>query len=257
MLYFYGIIPARYSSSRFPGKPLADIGDKPMIQHVYENALKCRFLKKLIVATDDQRIIDKVEDFGGLALMTSKKHVSGTDRVYEAAQKIVLENDQKNTIIVNIQGDEPFIEAKVIDQLAMVFNNPNVQIATLIKKFDNDEDLLSDTCIKVVTSTSNEALYFSRSVIPYIRSSNKTENLHTQFPFKQHIGIYAYRMDVLAHICKLGPSAMEEAESLEQLRWLENGYKVHVGESSYEGHSIDVPDDIKKLKKAFPEQFKK
>lgn len=253
---FYGIIPARYDSTRFPGKPLAAIGAKFMIQWVFENSAKASFLKDVYVATDDVRIEKAVQNFQGKVLMTSKEHPSGTDRVFEAASQIIPAGANKNsTIIVNIQGDEPFIDPDIIDQLCRLFDNEEVQIATLVRDFDNDKDIASATTIKVALTKKNEALYFSRSQIPHLRSFDNQKEIHNQFPFKQHIGIYAYRFSVLEEITKLEPSDLEKAESLEQLRWIENGYTIHVANTNYKGHSVDVPEDINDLMKIFPEYF--
>ena len=254
---FFGIIPARYDSTRFPGKPLATIGQKPMIEWVFANTAKAVALSKVCVATDDERIEKAVEQFGGLVVMTGKDHPSGTDRVFEAAGKIMPnDTDLSSCVIVNIQGDEPFIDPEIIDQLCKLFDNDDVGIATLVRNFDNDRDIASDTTIKVALNKNNEALYFSRSQIPYLRIKNENE-IYKQFPFKQHIGIYAYRYPVLKAITALKPSTLEKAESLEQLRWMENGYKIHVAQTNYTGHSVDVPGDIDNLKRIFPEYFKK
>jgi len=255
MNIFYGIIPARYDSTRFPGKPLAAIGQKPMIQRVFENCAKAKALSKVFVATDDARIQQTVEKFNGLVVMTGKNHPSGTDRVFEAAGKIIpKDTDLSSCIIINIQGDEPFIDPDIIDQLCRLFEKEEVQIATLVRDFDNDSDIESNTTIKVALNNKNEALYFSRSQIPYLRNKNES-NVYKQFPFKQHIGIYAYRYPVLKEITALRPSSLEKAESLEQLRWMENGYKIHVAHTNYKGHSVDVPEDIINLTKIFPEYF--
>ncbi len=252
---FYGIIPARYDSTRFPGKPLAAIGKKPMIQWVYENSAKASMLNTVCVATDDNRIENTVQEFGGRVLMTSIAHPSGTDRVFEAAEKIIpTGTDLASCVIINIQGDEPFINPDIIDQLCRMFERKEVQIATLVRDFDNDRDISSATTIKVALNKNNEALYFSRSQIPFIRS-NELRDKHTLFPFKQHIGIYAYRYSVLEKITTLEPSSLEKAESLEQLRWLENGYKIHVTHTKYTGHSVDLPEDIDDLKILFPQHF--
>lgn len=251
---FIGIIPARYASTRFPGKPLALIGHKPMIQWVYENALKADVLSKLVIATDDERIANKVKGFGGEALMTADSHHSGTDRCFEAATQMGI-HPASTDVIINIQGDEPFIDPIIISQLASAFSDPDVQIATLVKPFDHDDDLFSDTCMKVVCDKNRNALYFSRSIVPFIRSRRNDQALCKQFPFLQHIGIYAYRMNVLSQLTQLEPSLLEKTESLEQLRWLENGYHIRVVTSEYKGHSVDIPNDIEKLKKLFPEKF--
>lgn len=254
---FYGIIPARYASTRFEGKPLADIGGKPMIERVFENASQSEGLSKLVVATDDARIFAAVEGFGGNVVLTKESHPSGTDRVFEAASKIISEEDRQNAVVINIQGDEPFIDPKIIDVLCQAFDDDDTQIATLVRLFDNDRDLKSNTCMKVTTDVNSNALYFSRSVIPYIRSVDNNIPLCKQFKFQQHIGIYAYRYNVLAEITQMRPSLLEKTESLEQLRWLENGFKIKVKEVEYEGHSVDVPEDIERLKVRYPKYFNK
>ncbi|PKP04716.1 MAG: 3-deoxy-manno-octulosonate cytidylyltransferase [Bacteroidetes bacterium HGW-Bacteroidetes-6] len=251
-----GIIPARYASTRFHGKPLALIAGKAMIQWVYENASGAKSLSQLFVATDDSRIAEKVAFFGGRSVMTSEDHMSGTDRCFEAANIAGARPDDSDTIIINIQGDEPFIEPEIIDKIATAFSDPSVNIATLVRPFDNDEDLFSETCMKVVINKTGNALYFSRSIVPFVRNRRTDKPMFEQFPFKQHIGIYAYRMSTLAQLTRLGPSLLEKTESLEQLRWLENGYSIRVLETTYKGHSVDVPSDIDKLKNSFPDVFR-
>jgi len=243
MMKFIGIIPARYASTRFPGKPLADMNGKPMIQRVYEQVKDV--LDSVCVATDDIRIENAVKAFGGQVVMTSDQHRSGTDRCYEAYQKIGEGYD----VIVNIQGDEPFIHPEQIQTIKTCFADANTQIATLVKPFRSDDDfestLFNPNSPKVVLNNNNEAMYFSRSIIPYIRSKKYTEWLpsHT---FYKHIGLYAYRAQVLKEITQLPQSALELAESLEQLRWLENGYKIKVGITEQETIGIDTPEDMEK-----------
>lgn len=242
---FIGIIPARYSSSRFPGKPLADMAGKPMIQRVYEQVKLA--LDEVWVATDDTRILEAVEAFGGNAVMTSASHKSGTDRCKEAYQKINKDFD----VIINIQGDEPFIQPKQINAIKDCFDTPNIELATLVKPFkkeDGFEALFNNNSPKVVINNNNEAIYFSRSIIPYIRDVHHTEWLdkHT---FYKHIGMYAYRVDILNKITELPQSSLELAESLEQLRWIENGYKIKVGYTNVETIGIDTPDDMEKALK--------
>lgn len=240
---FIGIIPARYASTRFPGKPLADMAGKPMIQRVYEQVKDV--LDAVCVATDDTRIENAVKAFGGQVVMTSDQHRSGTDRCYEAYQKI----GQSYDVIVNIQGDEPFIHPEQIRTIKDCFDGANTQIATLVKPFQADDDfestLFNPNSPKVVLNKNNEALYFSRSIIPYIRGKEYTEWLpnHT---FYKHIGLYAYRAQVLREITQLPQSPLELAESLEQLRWLENGYKIKVGITERETIGIDTPEDMRK-----------
>lgn len=243
MMKFIGIIPARYASTRFPGKPLADMNGKPMIQRVYEQVKDV--LDSVCVATDDIRIENAVKAFGGQVVMTSDQHRSGTDRCYEAYQKIGEGYD----VIVNIQGDEPFIHPEQIQTIKTCFADANTQIATLVKPFRSDDDfestLFNPNSPKVVLNKNNEAMYFGRSIIPYIRGKKYTEWLpsHT---FYKHIGLYAYRAQVLKEITQLPQSALELAESLEQLRWLENGYKIKVGITEQETIGIDTPEDMEK-----------
>lgn len=240
---FIGIIPARYASTRFPGKPLADINGKPMIQRVYEQVQGT--LDLVCVATDDTRIEKAVKSFGGNVVMTSDQHRSGTDRCYEAYEKMGNGYD----IVVNIQGDEPFIHPQQIETLKTCFTDENVQISTLVKPFHADDDfesiLFNPNSPKVVLNKQNEAMYFSRSIIPYVRGKQYTEWLPSQ-TFYKHIGLYAYRADVLREITHLPQSPLELAESLEQLRWLENGYKIKVGITQQETIGIDTPEDMEK-----------
>lgn len=243
---FIGIIPARYASSRFPGKPLVIIEGKSMIQRVYEQAKKSQKLISVVVATDDKRIYDHVISFGGEALMTANSHPSGTDRCLEAAKKI----DQKiydRDVVVNIQGDEPFINPLQIDLLISCFDNPDAEIATLIKEIRQKEELFDPNKPKVITNTKGEAIYFSRSPLPFIRGVENDDWIN-QYRYYKHIGIYAYRMSILEQITSLSPSSLELAESLEQLRWIENGYKIKTEITELESVSIDTPDDLKKIK---------
>lgn len=239
---FVAIIPARYASTRFPGKPLADIGGKPMIQRVYEQVKKA--VSEVWVATDDPRIFDAVESFGGKAVMTSPDHKSGTDRIQEAFLKINTDSD----VVINVQGDEPFIQPEQVEALKACFDNSNVELATLVKPFrkeDGFEVLFNPNSPKVVINKKNEAIYFSRSIVPYIRDVHHTEWLDKHIFFK-HIGMYAYRSDILGEITKLPQSSLEKAESLEQLRWIENGYKIRVGYTDIETIGIDTPEDMEK-----------
>lgn len=241
-LSFLGIIPARYASSRFPGKPLAMIGDKPMIQRVYEQAKKV--LADVYVATDDNRIYDAVESFGGKAVMTSDKHRSGTDRCYEAYCNV----SSKADVVINIQGDEPFIHEEQICEIMECFDDPATQIATLVRKFDPSQgfDALNDcTKPKVAIDNNRNALYFSRSVIPFVRNAEK-KDWPSETAFYMHVGMYAYKAAVLAEITKLPQSSLEIAESLEQLRWLQNGYKIKTGLTDKPTIGIDTPTDIEK-----------
>jgi 3-deoxy-manno-octulosonate cytidylyltransferase (CMP-KDO synthetase) len=241
-LKFIAIIPARFASTRFPGKPLAPIGGKPMIQRVYEQVSKT--LSNVYVATDDQRIFDAVISFGGKAVMTSEKHRSGTDRCYEAYQLINRDFD----VIINVQGDEPFIQPSQIDEIMNCFKNKTTQIATLVKKIEPTEStaiLFNPNSPKVVISNDNTALYFSRSPIPFLR--NFPEDQWTKrHNYYKHIGVYAYTPKTLQKITELAPSSLEQAESLEQLRWIENGYQIKVGFTDVETIGIDTPEDLKK-----------
>jgi 3-deoxy-manno-octulosonate cytidylyltransferase (CMP-KDO synthetase) len=236
-----GIIPARYASSRFPGKPLVDIGGKSMIQRVYEQAKKCYDLGDVVVATDDERIAEHVTAFGGAAVMTGDQHQSGTDRCAEVA----LFHPEYD-VIINIQGDEPYIDPEQISKLAACFNSPDVQLATLVKRVKTEQELHNSNTPKVIVNILSEAAYFSRSAIPHIRGE-RPENWLEFYHFFKHIGIYGYRADVLQHITKLPVSSLEKAESLEQLRWIENGYRIKVAETELETYAVDTPEDLDKL----------
>lgn len=244
---FIGIIPARYASTRFPGKPLADINGKSMIQRVYEQASKS--LDKVVVATDDERIFNAVKEFGGQVVMTSENHKSGTDRCAEAAKKIGLPFDDQ-TVVINIQGDEPFIKPEQIEELKSCFDSPETQIASLGRVIIKQADMWNENIPKIVLNANSEAMYFSRSTIPFVRGVEKV-NWNDQYPFLAHIGIYAYRTDILAQIVKLQMGTLEQLESLEQLRWLENGYKVKINKSKFLSHGVDTPEDLEKVKKLF------
>ena len=240
---FIGIIPARFASSRFPGKPLADMKGKPMIQRVYERVKDT--VDAVCVATDDRRIEEAVKAFGGNVVMTSEQHRSGTDRCHEAYEKVGAGYD----IIINIQGDEPFIHPEQIQALKGCFDDPTTEIATLVKPFKADGDfestIFNPNTPKVVFNKRMEALYFSRSIVPYIRGQKYTEWLHVH-TFYKHIGLYAYRADTLREITQLPQSSLEIAESLEQLRWLENGYKIKVAITEQETIGIDTPADMER-----------
>lgn len=233
-----GLIPARYASSRFPAKPLVDIGGKSMIRRVYEQARKSGSLSDVVVATDHAEIYDHVRLFGGNVCMTRESHVSGTDRCYEA---LTLQPETYDYVI-NIQGDEPFIQPGQIDLLASRLNGIT-EIATLMKSITNPEQLFNPNVVKVVVNKNGEALYFSRSTIPHIRNTPESEWMKKHTFFK-HIGMYAYRADILAQLTKLPVSTLEGAESLEQLRWLENGFRVAVAETTIETLGIDTPEDL-------------
>ena len=241
---FIGIIPARYASTRFPGKPLADIGGKPMIQRVYEQAKKA--LNTIVVATDDERIFDCVKQFGGEVVMTRADHRCGTERCVEAIERLAVSNER--LVVINIQGDEPFIQPEQIEALKKCFEDPETQIATLVKPFaetDSVADLENPNTPKVVFDKDHNALLFSRSVIPFLRGIDKSEWLK-QGKHYRHVGMYAYRAEVLKEITKLPQSKLEQAESLEQLRWLENGYKIKVAECQAASIGIDTPEDLEK-----------
>lgn len=247
---FIGIIPARYASTRFPAKPLAMLGGKPVIQRVYEQV--CGVLDEAYVATDDERIETVVKSFGGKVVMTSVNHKSGTDRCYEAYTKVGDGYD----VIVNIQGDEPFIQRSQLEAVKACFDDETTQIATLVKPFtpENGFDALGNVnSPKVVVDKRMNALYFSRSIIPFMRNKDKNEWLsgHTYY---KHIGLYAYRASVLKEITSLPQSSLELAESLEQLRWLENGYKIKVGLTNVETIGIDTPADLERAE-AFLKQM--
>lgn len=236
---FIAIIPARYASTRFPGKPLAMLGGKTVIQRVYEQA--AGVLGEAWVATDDERILQAVEAFGGRAVMTRADHKSGTDRIEEATQRIATTAD----VIINVQGDEPFIQRSQIETLCHLFDNAETQIGTLGKRFESMEAAENPNSPKIVTDVNGFALYFSRSVIPFVRGVSRGD-WFGKFPFLKHLGVYAYRREVLAEITQLPQSPLELAESLEQLRWLQNGYRIRVGETDVETVGIDTPEDLQR-----------
>lgn len=242
MANIIGLIPARYASTRFPAKPLVDIGGKSMIQRVYEQVKKSNLISKVVVATDHPEIFNHVKSFGGNVCMTREDHISGTDRCYEA---LSLQSDSYEYVI-NIQGDEPFIQPEQIDSLAAVLTG-KTEIATLVKAIDQTEQLFNPNLVKAVISKNYQALYFSRSPVPYLRNIKESDWVahHTFF---KHIGMYAYRADILAALTKLQPSTLEKAESLEQLRWLENGFEILAVETSTESFGIDTPEDLVKAK---------
>ena len=240
---FIGIIPARYASSRFPGKPIAMIGNKIMVRRVYEQAMKS--IDNVYVATDDQRIYDAVLKFGGKVVMTSSEHMSGTDRCAEAADKITELTGKKIDVVINIQGDEPFIRPEQIDLLKSCFSDSSVKIATLIRKTVPGEDIFNPNQPKVILDAECNAIYFSRSVIPYIRDA-EASTWSEKHVFYKHIGLYAYRTDTLKQITKLKRSRLEIAENLEQNRWLENGLKIRTAVTEWENIGIDTPEDLKR-----------
>ena len=240
---FIGVIPARYASTRFPGKPLALLGGEYVIKRVYD--IVAATLGEAYVATDDQRIYDAVVGFGGKAVMTRADHKSGTDRIEEAVEKIGTDCD----VVVNIQGDEPFIHPSQIKAVCECFNDPATQIATLGKPFTDMESVENPNSPKIVVDNNNNAMYFSRSVIPFVRGVERSQWIG-EYPFLKHLGIYAYKKEVLAQITRLPQSSLEKAESLEQLRWLQNGYVIKVGITELETIGIDTPDDLIRAEKA-------
>lgn len=242
MTKFIAIIPARYASTRFPGKPLAILAGKPVIQRVYEQV--AGLLGEAYVATDDQRIYDTVIGFKGKAVMTRADHQSGTDRIEEALEKIGGGFD----VVVNVQGDEPFIQQSQIRTLCACFDDPATQIATLGKPFSTIEATENPNSPKIVVDNRGYAMYFSRSIIPFVRGVEKSEWLD-KYPFLKHLGIYAYRSNILREITQLPQSSLEKAESLEQLRWLQNGYRIKVGITDVETVGIDTPEDLQKAEK--------
>lgn len=245
-----GIIPARYASSRFPGKPLADIEGKSMIQRVYEQAKKAKRLTQVVVATDDERIAEHVKQFGGEVVMTQPHHPSGTDRCYEALTKTT----GSYNYVINIQGDEPFLAPEQIDELAAACDN-EAELITQMIAVDSHEILFDKGEVKIVLNDNNEALYFSRMVIPFIKGVEEKE-WHRNHTYYRHVGMYAYRTDILEKLTRLMPSALEKAESLEQLRWLEAGHKIKCIPTTYDSHCIDTPEDIEKVLKLMNKQFR-
>ena len=236
---FIGIIPARYASTRFPGKPLAILGGKTVIQRVYEQVAAC--LPEAYVATDDERIMQAVNAFGGRAVMTRADHKSGTDRIEEACNIIGTDAD----VIINVQGDEPFIHRSQIETLCSLFDDEQTQIGTLGKRFASMEEVMNPNSPKIVHDRRGFALYFSRSVIPFVRGKEQDEWFES-FPYLKHLGIYAYRRHILHEVTQLSQSSLEKAESLEQLRWLENGYRIRVGLTDIETVGIDTPADLQR-----------
>lgn len=241
---FIAIIPARYSSSRFPGKPLADIKGKTMIRRVYERTTEV--FEHCWVATDDVRIENEVKSFGGNAVMTSPNHKSGTDRCAEALLAVQKRSGISFDVVVNVQGDEPFISTEQLSTVKSLFDKPDTQIATLVKPFSQNEDIFNPNSPKVVISAQGKALYFSRSVIPHLRGV-RTEEWQSSHTYYKHIGLYAYRSEILGQITGLPQSVLEKSESLEQLRWLENGYDINVGITNSESVAIDTPEDLQRV----------
>ncbi len=242
---FIGIIPARYASSRFPGKPLITIKGKSMIQRVYQQALKCTALSEVYVATDNDLIAQHVETFGNV-VMTSPDHVSGTDRCREAISVINKGQYTKDDVVVNIQGDEPFIHPLQIELLLGVFTDRPAQIASLYKRIERSEELFDENTVKVIVNNNNKAIYFSRLPVPFIRDLPRDQWVNNVNYFK-HIGMYGYRVTALEHIGSLKQGILEKAESLEQLRWIENGMDIYMRETAMQHIAIDTPEDLKKL----------
>jgi 3-deoxy-manno-octulosonate cytidylyltransferase (CMP-KDO synthetase) len=238
-----GIIPARYASTRFPGKPLIEIMGKSMLQRVYEQTKKSKLITDVIIATDDERIETHAKSFGAKVVLTRTEHPSGTDRSYEAYLKTKTSYDY----IINIQGDEPFIDPSQIDLLAGICDG-NTELATLMIKCNDHAVLFDKGEVKITLNANKEALYFSRMVIPFIKGVDEKE-WHNHFDYYRHVGMYAYRNDILEKITKLKPSPLEIAESLEQLRWLENGFKIKCVATLHDSHCIDTPEDVEKVLK--------
>ena len=235
------IIPARYNSTRLPGKVLEKIGDKTILELVYKKVKQAKYIDEIIIATDDQKIIDTASSFGANAEMTFSSHKSGTDRCAQVSREF-WEDD----IVLNIQADEPFIAPEIIDLLALKMKDDNwIEIATLCTNINNPAEISDPNSVKVVKDIYNKALYFSRSIIPYYRDKDSGHSFH------KHIGIYAYRNKILQSITSLKESKLEKAEKLEQLRWMENGYKIHVFETEYKGFGIDTVEDLERARKMY------
>lgn len=240
-----GIIPSRYASTRFPGKPLADLCGKTMIERVYEQCSAAGVLDHLVVATDDERIFQHVKGFGGECMMTRADHPNGTSRCNEVVS-LLEKQEQYYDLVVNIQGDEPFIEAVQLEQLVELFDEPGTQITSLINKIKHADELWSPNVVKAVKKLNGDALYFSRHPIPFLRDVERDQWINREV-FYKHLGLYAFRTDVLREISCLGASPLEMSEKLEQLCWLENGYQIKLGVTEYEGLGIDTPEDLAKL----------
>lgn len=241
-----GIIPARWASTRFPGKPLVKIGDKTMIERVYEQSAKV--LEYIVVATDDDRIVEDVNRFGGQVVMTGTHHKSGTDRCAEAVRIYEKQTGLLFDSVINIQGDEPFIQPDQILSIVKCFSNPETQIATLVKKITSNEALFNPNNPKVVLTGNFDAIYFSRSVIPYVMNFDQ-DNWLKKFTFYEHLGLYGYNKKILYKLTSLESSSLEIAESLEQNRWIENGYKIKVALTEHENISIDTIEDLEAILK--------
>ena len=247
MMKILGVIPARYASTRFPGKPLAMIDGIPMIQRVYDQVLKAERVDAVVVATDDHRIFDLVREFGGEVVMTCKSHKNGTSRCAETAEILGHRSPpQRFDVVINIQGDEPFIDPGQIDKVAAVFESEDVQIGTLVKAIDREDDLFNPNVVKAILGDKGDVLYFSRQAVPYLRDVPKEKWL-SEMTFYKHIGIYGYRADILEKLADLPEGKLEKAEKLEQLRWLENGYAIRAEITELESVSIDTPEDLSKI----------
>lgn len=240
-----GVIPARYASSRLPGKPLVDIGGKSMVQRVLEQARRARSLAEVVVATDDHRIADHVQGLGGKAVLTSPDHPSGTDRCCEALRILGMDHFDA---VVNIQGDEPFIVPEQIDGLCAALLNAPGGIATLAQVVTDERDLDDPGEVLIATTVDMDALYFSRAPIPFLRNA-KGGPRHEQFRYLKHVGLYGYRSEVLQQVVRLSPSSLEMAESLEQLRWLEHGFKVRIGLTEHFSFCVDTPADLEEARR--------
>jgi 3-deoxy-manno-octulosonate cytidylyltransferase (CMP-KDO synthetase) len=246
-MMFLGVIPARYGSTRFPGKPLAIVKGKSMIRRVYDQANKTKILNRVVVATDDQRIFDHVKEFGGEAIMTSVDHENGTSRCYEVLSQLQQSNPgEQFNVVINIQGDEPFIQPSQIKKLGKLFSDPETEIGTLAIKIKLADDLFNPNVVKVVIGSSGRALYFSRQAVPFLRDVPENQ-WPDQYNFFRHIGLYAYRSDILARIIKFKQGKLEKAEKLEQLRWLENGCQIRVEQTNFESIAVDTPEDLSKI----------
>ncbi|MCC6347736.1 MAG: 3-deoxy-manno-octulosonate cytidylyltransferase [Nitrospirales bacterium] len=245
------IIPARYASTRFPGKPLCPLFNRPLIQHVYERAVKAKRVRRVLVATDDERIIRTVEGFGGEAIMTSPDHPSGTDRIAETL--LTLQESgyevQDADVVVNVQGDEPMIAPEMVDEVIGVMDDERASLGTLMKRITEEGDITNPNVVKVVRNAEGFALYFSRAPIPFHREERDGGLASASSFFFKHIGIYAYRKDALLRLSKLPPSRLEGIEKLEQLRALENGLPIKVAETSFETIGVDTPEDLERVEK--------
>ena len=242
---FLGIIPARFASTRFPGKPLAQLGNKPMIQWVYDSAAS--IFRHVVVATDDERIFDRVKSFGGNVVMTSPDHGSGTERCAEALRLYQDQNGMQFTYAINIQGDEPLLNPEQLERIVDCTRGEGVQIATLIRPLRDLEEVDNPNVVKVVVDQHKNALYFSRASIPYIRDASAKRE-RTQIPFYAHIGLYAFRASVLLQIVELSPTPLEKAESLEQLRWLQHGIPIRTEVTTHASPGVDTPEDLEKVR---------